>query len=50
MDHELARAERMLQHGGCLVSPDQGVPPDVPWESHKYYLERLRELVHKGPS
>jgi uroporphyrinogen-III decarboxylase len=47
IDHELARAERMLQHGGYVASPDHGVPPDVPWDNYRYYLERLRELTGK---
>ena len=47
IDHELARAERMLQHGGYVAGLDHMVPPDVPWENYKYYMERLRELVGK---
>ena len=30
IDYELARAERMLKHGGYVSGPDHGVPPDVP--------------------
>lgn len=45
IDHELARAQRMFQHGGYVASPDHGVPPDVPWDNYKYYLERLRAVV-----
>jgi uroporphyrinogen decarboxylase len=47
IDHELARAERMLRHGGYVAGLDHMVPPDVPWENYKYYMERLRQLVGK---
>ena len=47
IDHELARAERMLEHGGYVPGPDHGVPPDVPWENYKYFMEQLRILVGK---
>ena len=47
IDRELARAERMLQHGGYLPGPDHLVPPHVSWENYRYFIERLRELVGK---
>jgi uroporphyrinogen decarboxylase len=47
IDHELARAERMLRQGGYVASPDHGVPPDVPWDNYRYYLQELRKLVGK---
>jgi len=48
IDRELARAGRMLQHGGYVAGPDHAVPPDVPWKNYKYFMQRLRELVEKG--
>jgi len=48
IDRELARAERMFRHGGYVAAPDHVVPPDVPFENYKYFLERLRELVGKA--
>jgi len=47
IDCELARAERMLKHGGYLPGPDHVVPPDVPWDNFKYFMEQLRMLVGK---
>ena len=47
IDRELALAERMFQDGGYVAMPDHLVPPDVPFENYKYFLERLRELVGK---
>jgi uroporphyrinogen decarboxylase len=47
IDRELARAERMLKHGGYIPGPDHVVPPDVPWENYKYFMERLREISGK---
>jgi len=48
IDRELERAARMLPLGGYVPGPDHMVPPDVPFELYKYYLERLRELVGKA--
>ena len=45
IDKELERAEHMLPLGGYVPQPDHNVPPDVPWENYKYYMNRLRELV-----
>ena len=47
IDRELARSERMLRQGGYIAGPDHVVPPDVPWENYKYFMERLRELAGK---
>jgi uroporphyrinogen decarboxylase len=47
IDGELARAERMLDHGGYVASLDHMVPPDVSWEDFCYYMARLREIVGK---
>jgi len=47
IEAELSRVERMLRHGGYLAAPDHGVPPDVSWESYKYFMERLREITGK---
>lgn len=48
IDHELARAGRMFQHGGYVATPDHGVPPDAPWDNFKYFLEQLREMMGKS--
>ena len=42
---ELARAERMLARGGYIPGCDHLIPPNVPWENWKYYLENLRKLI-----
>ena len=47
IDRELERAERMLPHGGYVPGPDHMVPPDVPFELYKYFMERLRDMVGK---
>ena len=47
IDRELARAGRMLKHGGYLPGPDHLVPPNVSWENYTYFMTRLRDLVGK---
>ena len=47
IDRELERAKRMLPMGGYVPGPDHLVPPDVPFELYKYYLERLRDITGK---
>lgn len=48
IDRELERAARLLKHGGYIPGPDHMVPPDVPWENYKYFMESLRRLVGKA--
>jgi hypothetical protein len=45
IDREIVRAERMLRTGGYVASLDHLVPPDVPWMNHRYYVDRLRQLI-----
>ena len=47
IDRELELAERMHRQSGYVAMPDHLVPPDVPFENYKYFMERLRELVGK---
>lgn len=35
----------LLKEGGYLPAVDHGIPPEVPFEHHKYYIERLKEYL-----
>ena len=45
IDAEIAKAERMLQHGRYIPGLDHLVPPDVPWEAFVYFNQRLKEII-----
>ena len=46
IEHELVRkVPQMIDSGGFIPGIDHSVPPDVPFENYKFYVELLRELV-----
>ena len=45
IDKELARAERMLANGGYIPGCDHLIPPNVPWENWKYFMEGVKKVV-----
>ena len=48
IDAELARVEPLMREGGYLPGPDHSIPPDVPFDSYCYYLDRLWETVQRA--
>ena len=44
VDAELNRLKPILREGGFIPSLDHFVPPDVSWDTYRYYVERRREL------
>jgi hypothetical protein len=45
VDAELARVMPLVKEGAFIPSLDHFVPPDMPWETYCYYVERRRELL-----
>ncbi|MBA4387123.1 MAG: hypothetical protein C0404_04020 [Verrucomicrobia bacterium] len=45
MHHELDRASRMLASGGWIPGFDHLIPPDVPWNNYKYFVENLKKMI-----
>ena len=46
IDAELeSKVPFMMKTGGYFPCVDHIVPPDAPWESFRYYRERLAQLV-----
>ena len=51
IDAELARLAPLLDEGAFIPMLDHFVPPDVPYSTYCYYVERRRELLtrpHRG--
>jgi len=38
----------LIESGGWIPSVDHAVPPDVPYDNYRYYLELLRRIAEKG--
>jgi len=49
IDVELERIRPMLEEGGYVPHLDHLVPPDVPYDNYRRYLEKKRELIGKEP-
>jgi uroporphyrinogen decarboxylase len=45
IDEELRRVRPLVEEGGYVAALDHSIPPDVPYENYRYYMERLREIV-----
>lgn len=39
----------MLAQGRYLPGLDHGVPPDVSWDSYRYFYDRLRPMIAQHP-
>ncbi len=48
IDAELRRVQPLLREGAYIPMLDHFVPPDVPYETYLYYVERRRELLCRG--
>lgn len=45
IDVEMERARDLIQRGRFIPGPDHFVLSDVSWESYRYFMERLRDVV-----
>jgi uroporphyrinogen decarboxylase len=45
IDAELKRVRPLVEDGGYVPALDHSMPPDVPFSSYLYYMEKLREIV-----
>ena len=44
MDAELDKVRSLLQYGGYFPNADHHIPPDVPYENIRYFLNELRKM------
>ena len=49
IDRELEKLPFLLESGRYLPAVDHFVPPDVSWDSYRYFTERLRDLIERYP-
>jgi len=49
IDAELRKIPFMLESGRYLPAVDHFVPPDVSWDSYRYFCEQLRALIDRHP-
>jgi uroporphyrinogen decarboxylase len=47
VEAELRRVAPLLSQGGFIPFLDHFVPPDVPYDTYRYYVERRREMLAK---
>ena len=47
IDAELSRIAPLLERGGYIPHIDHAVPEDIPWDSFRYYRERLNEIIDR---
>jgi uroporphyrinogen decarboxylase len=45
VDAELARVMPLVREGAYIPSLDHFVPPDLSWDTYRYYVERRRDLL-----
>ena len=48
IEEEIARRVPLMREGGYVPLPDHVIPPDVPLDDYRWYLERIRELRFTG--
>lgn len=48
IDREIERRRPLVDSGGYLPHVDHAVPPDIPLDNFRYYLERKRRLLLGG--
>ena len=46
IDVELEKVEALLEFGGYFPSVDHHIPPDVPYDNVKYFINEVRKLSH----
>jgi uroporphyrinogen decarboxylase len=44
IEAEIQRLLPLMGEGGYIVMPDHLIPPDVPLDDYRWYLDRIREL------
>jgi hypothetical protein len=49
-DRELAKVQRMVKKGGYIPYVDHAYPPDISYDSYRYFRERLNRVVEQRPS
>ncbi|MHB9134362.1 MAG: uroporphyrinogen decarboxylase family protein [Armatimonadota bacterium] len=49
IDREMERARQLIRLGRCIPGPDHFVLSNVSWESYRYFMESLREVVLTTP-
>lgn len=42
---QLDRAERMLARGRYIAGFDHSIPPNVPWDNFRYFVENLKKII-----
>jgi uroporphyrinogen-III decarboxylase len=42
---QLDRAQRMFASGGYVAGFDHSIPPNVPWENYRYFVDNLKRLI-----
>ncbi len=47
IDRELERIRPLLEQGGCIPHLDHLVPPDIPYDHYREYLDKKRKLLGK---
>lgn len=45
IDAEFERVRPLIEEGGYVASPDHSLPPDVPFDNYRYFMERLGEVT-----
>ena len=45
MHRELDKAARLFARGGYLAGLDHLIPPNVPWDNYRYFVEHLKKLM-----
>ncbi len=49
IDRELTRVRSLLGLGRCIPGPDHFVLSNVSWDSYRYFMEQLRQLILTPP-
>jgi uroporphyrinogen decarboxylase len=47
IDAELERLAPLIAEGGYIPHTDHSIPPDVSFDSYRYYMERLHEVCQR---
>ncbi len=45
IDAELERVRPLIEEGGYVASPDHSLPPDVPFDNYRYFMQGLGEVT-----
>jgi len=44
----LKKVPQLIKDGGYIPRPDHSIPPDVPYDNFKHFMEFLRHVMEKG--